>query len=157
RRHRLKNVLAKLLDEREFLSSHGVRALSRVHAVRPYTLNVDGRTFSVDYQPGESQSGLFGGNSNWRGPVWMPVNYLIVESLRRFGRYYGETFQVECPTGSGNLMTLEQVADEIARRLGSLFLPDADGRRPVFGDDEKQQRDPHFKDHVLFYEYFHGD
>ncbi len=157
RRHRLKSVLAKLLDEREFLAPHGVRALSRIHAEHPYTLGVGGQTFSVNYQPGESESGLFGGNSNWRGPVWMPVNYLIVESLRRFGRYYGESFKVECPTGSGNLMTLSEIADEIARRLGSLFLPDADGRRPVFGADEKQQRDPHFREHVLFYEYFHGD
>src|SRR5690349_3034504 len=123
RRHRLKSVLAKMLDEREFLSPHGVRALSRVHAEHPYELGVDGQTFSVNYQPGESESGLFGGNSNWRGPVWMPVNYLIVESLRRFGRYYGESFKVECPTGSGNLMTLSEIADEISRRLGSLFLP----------------------------------
>jgi len=157
RRHRLKSVLAKLLDEKEFLSPYGVRALSRVHAEHPYELDVNGQRFSVSYQPGESESGLFGGNSNWRGPVWMPVNYLIVESLRRFGSYYGETFQVECPTGSGRLMALDQVADELARRLGSLFLPSADGRRPVFGDDEQQQSDPHFKDHVLFYEYFHGD
>ncbi len=157
RRHRLNNVLKKVLDESEFLSPHGVRALSRHHADHPFELDVNGQRFSVNYQPGESESGLFGGNSNWRGPVWFPVNYLIVESLRRFDRYYGDDFSIECPTGSGVMMNLGQVADEIARRLGSLFLPDGEGRRPVFGANEKIQNDPHFKDHVLFYEYFHGD
>ncbi len=157
RRHRLNNVLKKVLDETEFLSPHGVRALSRHHAEHPYVLDVNGQRFSVNYQPGESESGLFGGNSNWRGPVWFPVNYLLIESLRRFDRYYGDDFSIECPTGSGNRMNLGQVADELSRRLGSLFLEDGDGRKPVFGGDEKMQRDPHFKDHLLFYEYFHGD
>jgi hypothetical protein len=157
RRHRLKRVLARVLDEREFLSPFGVRALSRFHADHPYRLDVNGRSFSVAYTPGESDSGLFGGNSNWRGPIWFPVNFLIVESLRRFQRYYGDEFKVECPTGSGNLMTLSEAADEISRRLCASFLPDADGLRPVLAYHPKLHRDPHFRDHVLFHEYFHGD
>ncbi|HXU44945.1 MAG TPA: glucosidase, partial [Thermoanaerobaculia bacterium] len=157
RRFRLKQVLARMLDETEFLSPHGVRALSRHHLDHPYRLTVGDRSFSVSYQPGESDSGLFGGNSNWRGPVWFPVNYLIVESLRRFQTYYGDEFRIECPTGSGRLLSLGQIADEIARRLASLFLPDFAGRRPVFGDQAKLQEDPWFKDHLLFYEYFDGD
>jgi hypothetical protein len=157
RRHRLKRVLERVLDEREFLSGYGVRALSRFHAEHPYRLEVNGRAFSVAYTPGESDSGLFGGNSNWRGPIWFPVNFLIVESLRRFQRYYGDEFQVECPTGSGTMMTLGQAADEISRRLCASFLPDGDGRRPVLAYHPKLHGDPHFKDHVLFHEYFHGD
>jgi len=153
----LKRVLARVLDESEFLSSFGVRALSRFHADHPYRLDVNGRSFSVAYTPGESDSGLFGGNSNWRGPIWFPVNFLIVESLRRFQRYYGDEFKVECPTGSGNLMTLGEAADEISRRLCASFLPGPDGLRPVLAYHPKLQRDPHFKDHVLFHEYFHGD
>ncbi len=157
RRQRLGAVLARMLDEEEFLSPYGVRALSRFHRDHPYVLEVGGERFEVSYQPGESESGLFGGNSNWRGPIWFPVNYLIVEALRRFHGYYGDDFKVECPTGSGTLMTLQEVAGEIARRLGAIFLPDAGGRRPVFGYHPKAQGDPHFRDHLLFHEYFHGD
>jgi hypothetical protein len=116
-----------------------------------------GQAITVEYQPGDSATALFGGNSNWRGPVWMPVNFLIVEALRRFHAYYGDDFKVECPTGSGTLLTLAEIADEIARRLMRLFLRGADGRRPVFGADGLQQSDPHFRDHLLFYEYFHGE
>jgi len=157
RGHRMKRVLSRLLDEAEFLSDYGVRALSRYHREHPFELEAGGKTFSVGYQPGESDSGLFGGNSNWRGPIWFPVNFLIVESLRRFGQYYGPEFKVECPAGSGRQLSLTEAADEIARRLVSIFLPDADGRRPVFGTSAKLQLDPHFRDHLLFYEYFHGD
>ena len=146
-----------MLDEQEFLSPYGVRALSRAHAEHPYSVAVGDERFSVAYEPGESRSGIFGGNSNWRGPIWMPVNYLLVESLRRFGRYYGDTFQVECPTGSGRKMNLDQVADELVRRLAALFMPGPEGRRPCFGDDLLQQDDPHFREHLLFHEYFHGD
>jgi hypothetical protein len=157
RGHRIKKILSRMLDESEFLSDHGIRALSKFHKDHPYEFYVDGTRFSVDYAPGESTSGLFGGNSNWRGPVWMPVNYLIIESLQRFHYYYGDSFTVECPTGSGKYLTLEQVAEEIARRLENLFLKDAYGNRPVFGTYEKLQRDPHFCNYILFYEYFHGD
>ena len=157
RGHRMKSVLARLLDESEFLSEHGVRALSRIHRDHPFAIEAGGRTFSVDYQPGESDSGLFGGNSNWRGPVWFPVNFLIIEALRRFSAYYGDDLTVECPVGSGTMLPLAAAADELARRLVSLFLPDARGRRPVFGAAEKLQSDPHFRDHLLFFEYFHGD
>jgi hypothetical protein len=157
RRHRLKSVLARLLDESEFLSPFGVRALSRHHLEHPFSLEVGGQPFTVSYQPGESDSGLFGGNSNWRGPIWFPVNYLIVESLRSFHGYYGDGFKVECPTGSGRLLTLSEVAGEIAGRLARIFLPDAGGKRPVFGYHAKAQSDPHFRDHLLFHEYFHGD
>lgn len=157
RGHRMKAVLSRLLDESEFLSDHGVRALSRFHREHPFTIAAGGRTFAVDYQPGESDSGLFGGNSNWRGPVWFPVNFLIIESLRRFASYYGEDLRVECPVGSGTMLPLGAAADELARRLVSLFLPDARGRRPLFGGAEKLQSDPHFRDHLLFFEYFHGD
>ncbi|GMU65628.1 MAG: hypothetical protein AMXMBFR36_19020 [Acidobacteriota bacterium] len=157
RGHRMKRVLRRMLDETEFLSDHGVRALSRVHEREPYRLEVGGREFTVSYQPGESESGLFGGNSNWRGPVWFPVNYLIWESLRRFHGYYGDDFRVECPTGSGELRSLGEVADELGRRLVSIFLPGPDGRRPVFRGSEKLATDPNFRDHLLFFEYFHGD
>ncbi|MBW7905200.1 MAG: glucosidase [Phycisphaerae bacterium] len=157
RGHRMKRLLVRMLDESEFLSDYGVRALSKHHERHPYVFWADGTPLEVRYQPGESQSGVFGGNSNWRGPIWMPVNYLIIESLQKFHHYYGDDFRVECPTGSGRFVTINDVADELTRRLTRLFLRDADGRRPVFGDCEKQQRDPHFRDHVLFYEYFHGD
>ncbi len=157
RRHRLRRVLERVLDEGEFLSPYGVRALSRFHREQPYVLRLDGREFSVSYQPGESESGLFGGNSNWRGPVWFPVNYLIVESLRRFHHYYGAEFTVECPAGSGRRATLGEVADELSRRLVSLFLPGEDGGRPALAVHPKQLHDPHFRDHLLFWEYFHGD
>jgi hypothetical protein len=156
-RHRLRAVLKYLLDEKEFLSPYGIRALSRVHAHKPYTLEVDGVDHRVDYEPAESSTGLFGGNSNWRGPVWMPVNYLIIESLQKFHYYLGDEFKVECPTGSGRLLNLWQVAAELSRRLTHIFLKDADGRRPVYGGIDKFQTDPHWRDLILFYEYFHGD
>jgi hypothetical protein len=157
RGHRMKCLLRRMLDETEFLSDYGVRGLSRVHASEPYVFRLDGAAFTVAYQPGESDSGMFGGNSNWRGPVWMPVNYLLIESLQKFHHYYGDDFRVECPTGSGHYLTIEGVADELAHRLTRIFLKDAAGRRAVFGDDERLQRDPRFRDRVLFYEYFHGD
>ncbi|HVF47319.1 MAG TPA: hypothetical protein VNA17_07125, partial [Pyrinomonadaceae bacterium] len=127
------------------------------HKDCPYILEVDGREHRVDYEPAESSSGLFGGNSNWRGPIWFPLNYLLIESLQKFHHYYGDEFKIECPTGSGNLMNLWQVAAELSRRLSHIFLNNADGHRPVFGHSEKYRSDPHFRDHVLFYEYFHGD
>jgi hypothetical protein len=157
RGHRMKRVLRRMLDESEFLSPYGVRALSRYHLDHPYRLEVDGIAHEVRYQPAESDSGLFGGNSNWRGPVWFPVNYLIIEALQQFHHYYGDDFRVECPTGSGQLLTLRQIADELSRRLIRLFLRDEQGRRPVFGGQATFQSDPHWRDHLLFYEYFHGD
>lgn len=154
---RMKALLKRMLDETEFLSDYGVRALSKVHLERPYVFHANGSELVVRYQPGESDSGLFGGNSNWRGPIWMPVNFLLIESLRRFHRYYGDEFKIECPTGSGTLLTISEVADELAPRLCSLVLRDESGKRAVFGADERLQTDPHFRDHVLFYEYFHGE
>jgi hypothetical protein len=154
---RLQSVLRYLLDENEFLSPYGVRALSRVHRDRPFVLGVGGQEHRVAYDPGESTTGMFGGNSNWRGPVWFPVNYLLVEALERYHHFYGDELQVECPTGSGRMMNLKQVASELAQRLTRLFLPDASGRRPCHGDDDRFANDPHFRDLVLFYEYFHGD
>jgi hypothetical protein len=157
RGHRMKRVLARMLDETEFLSNYGVRALSRYHYEHPYQYTFDGTTLSVDYEPGESEIPIFGGNSNWRGPIWMPVNYLIIESLQKFHHYYGDDFKVECPARSGNMLTIQQVADELSKRLGKLFLRDDQGRRAIFGNCAKRQTDPHFKDYVPFYEYFHGD
>ncbi|MGH7559974.1 MAG: MGH1-like glycoside hydrolase domain-containing protein [Gemmatimonadales bacterium] len=154
---RLERILRRLLDETEFLSTYGVRALSKTHESRPYLFRVGSDDLTVRYQPGESDSGLFGGNSNWRGPIWMPVNYLLVESLQKFAHYYDDTLRVECPVGSGRMLTLEEVAQELSRRLARLFLRDGDGIRPVLGYHEKLERDPHFRDHVLFHEYFHGD
>jgi hypothetical protein len=158
RGHRMKRLLTRLLDETEFLAPHGVRALSRYHLDHPYSLTINGgATHTVQYEPGESSSRLFGGNSNWRGPIWFPVNYLLIESLLKFHRYYGDDFRIECPTGSGEYTTIRGVAEELTRRLTSLFMPDAAGRRPIFGNDELFQSDPHFRDHLLFHEYFHGD
>ncbi len=154
---RLRRVLAKLLDEAEFFGPYGVRALSRYHADHPFVMNVGGHEYRVDYLPGESDSGMFGGNSNWRGPVWMPVNGLIIRALLQYYAYYGDDFTVECPTGSGRKLTLYQVAEELTRRLASIFLRDAKGRRPVYGDVRKLQEDPHWRDLLLFYEFFHGD
>ncbi|HYY94127.1 MAG TPA: hypothetical protein VE713_06375, partial [Pyrinomonadaceae bacterium] len=154
---RLVRVLAYLLDEREFLSPHGIRSLSMVHGEHPYIFRANGAEYRVEYTPAESTSGLFGGNSNWRGPVWFPANYLLIESLQRFHYYFGDDFRVECPTGSGRMLTLWEVAAELSRRLSRLFLRDEEGRRPVFGGVEKFQTDPHWRDHLLFYEYFHGD
>ncbi len=154
---RLPRVLSYLLDPDEFLSPFGVRALSRHHERHPYVVSRDGLTHSVDYEPGESTTPLFGGNSNWRGPVWFPVNYLLIESLRTMHRYFGDTYRVECPTGSGRWQTLAEVADELGRRLSALFLVDGDGRRPVFGGDDRVARAPRWRDHVPFHEYFHAD
>ena len=154
---RIKPILAKLLDETEFLSDYGIRALSRVHCARPYRFEIGPDELTVRYQPAESDSGLFGGNSNWRGPIWFPVNYLLIESLQKFHHYYGNDFKVECPTGSGNYLTLEQVSEELGRRLSSLFLRGPDGRRPLYGSNERLQTDPHFRDYLVFPEYFDGD
>ncbi|MFN7933669.1 MAG: glucosidase [Bryobacteraceae bacterium] len=157
RGHRMKSLLRRMLDETEFLSDYGIRAISKHHQDHPYEFHVNGDRLEVRYQPAESSSGLFGGNSNWRGPIWMPVNYLLIESLQKFHHYYGDDFQVECPTGSGTFLTIEQVAAEIARRLSRIFLPNADGERPVYGLSRKMASDPHFRDYVLFHEYFDGD
>jgi hypothetical protein len=153
----LVRILGKMLDEAEFLSPHGLRALSRHHLEHPFTLDLAGQQYTVDYEPGESTSGLFGGNSNWRGPVWFPVNYLIIEALRRYARFYGPDLRVEHPTGSGVRRTLDEVADDLARRLVGIFLDDGDGRRPVFGDTALFQTDPAWHDLLPFHEYFHGD
>ena len=157
RGHRMKKILQRMLDESEFFSDYGIRAVSKFHDQHPYEFWVDGSRFSVEYTPGESTTGLFGGNSNWRGPIWMPVNYLLVESLQKFHYYYGDDFKVECPTGSGMYMTLNEVANEISMRLAGLFLRDKNGTRPSLGDNNKLQQDPNFNDYILFYEYFHGD
>ncbi|RFZ84461.1 glucosidase [Mucilaginibacter terrenus] len=154
---RMNTLLKYMLDENEFLSEYGIRSLSKYHLHNPYSVKVDGVDFSIKYIPAESDSGLFGGNSNWRGPVWIPMNYLIIESLNMYHDYYGEDYKVECPTGSGNMLTLKEVANEIYRRVSKLFLKDENGRRAVFGNHEKQQTDTEFKDHILFYEYFNGD
>lgn len=154
---KLRRVLAKMLDENEFLSEFGIRSLSRFHEQHPYVFHADGRTYSVGYLPAESDTGMFGGNSNWRGPIWMPVNGLIVRALLQYYAYYGDDFKIECPTGSGHLMTLYQVAEEISRRLANIFLKASNGRRPVYGGTQKFQEDPHWRDLILFYEYFHGD
>jgi hypothetical protein len=154
---RMKRLLKRMLDETEFLSDYGIRAISRHHLHAPYTYHVQGMDLSVRYLPGESDSGLFGGNSNWRGPIWFPVNYLLIESLQKFHHYYGDEFRIECPTGSGNFVSLDEAAQEIARRLTRIFLKDEHGRRPVFAHQPRMQDDPHFRDHLLFYEYFHGD
>jgi hypothetical protein len=156
-RHRLKRVLAYMLDENEFLSPYGIRALSRYHREHPYILPVNGMNYRVDYEPAESSTGLFGGNSNWRGPIWFPVNYLLIESLQKFHFFYGDQYKIECPTNSGRLLNLWETAGDISQRLTNIFLRDENGRRPVFGGTEKFQNDPHWRDLVPFYEYFHGD
>jgi hypothetical protein len=154
---RLRRILMKMLDEAEFLSSYGIRSLSRFHEQHPFVLNVGGQEHRVDYLPAESNTGMFGGNSNWRGPIWMPVNALIIRALLNFYLYYGDNFKIECPTGSGRLMNLFEVSKEIADRLSRIFTRDEHGRRPVYGGTEKFQNDPHWRDYILFYEYFHGD
>jgi hypothetical protein len=154
---KLRRVLATMLDENEFLGEFGIRALSRFHAEHPYHFSAGGQVYSVDYLPAESDSGMFGGNSNWRGPIWMPVNGLIIRALLQYHMYYGNDFKVECPTGSGRMMTLYQVAEELSRRLANIFLKDKNGRRPVYGGTQKFQDDPYWRDLILFYEYFHGD
>ena len=154
---RLRRILSRMLDQTEFLSPHGIRSLSRAHKDNPYTIHMNGDEYKVGYEPAESTTYLFGGNSNWRGPVWFPVNYLLIESLQKFNHYFGDDFKIEFPTGSGNQLSLGDVAAELSRRLSRLFLAGADGRRPLYGGTEKLQSDPHFRDHILFYEYFHGD
>jgi hypothetical protein len=157
RGHRMKCLLRRMLDETEFLSDYGIRAISRVHLEQPYVFRVDGMDLTVRYTPAESDSGLFGGNSNWRGPLWFPTNYLLIESLQKFHHYYGDDFKVECPTGSGQYMTIDEVACELGRRLSRIFLKDENGRRAVYSNQPLMQNDEHFRDHILFYEYFHGD
>ncbi|MBS1666835.1 MAG: glucosidase [Bacteroidetes bacterium] len=157
RGHRMKRILARMLDETEFLSDYGIRALSKYHEQHPFQLNVNGDTLSVAYSPGESTIPLFGGNSNWRGPVWMPVNYLIIESLQRFHHYYGDEFTVEYPTNSGQYLSLNDIGNELSKRISKLFLKDEHGKRAVFGNNQKLQDDPNFNNYVLFHEYFHGD
>jgi len=156
-RPRLVRILERMLDETEFLSPHGIRSVSKFHESHPFSMTVDGSEHRVEYEPAESRTGLFGGNSNWRGPIWFPLNFLLIESLQRFNHYFGEDFVAEFPTGSGNRMNLGDVAHELSRRLSRIFLRDSSGRRPVFGGSEKFQKDPNFRDHLLFYEYFHGD
>jgi len=186
RDHRMKGLLKRMLDPEEFLSDYGIRAVSKYHAEHPYVYHLNGAEYTVRYEPGESSSGLFGGNSNWRGPIWFPLNFLLIETLQRFHHYYGDDFLgirqkevilldsvdlvqarncqvdlthalVECPTGSGRKLTLWQIADQLSCRLTHIFLRTPDERRPVFGTNETFQTNPHWCDHVLFYEYFHGD
>ena len=157
RGHRVKRILYRMLDETEFLSPYGIRSLSKFHDQHPYQLQIDGQLLSVQYSPAESTIPLFGGNSNWRGPIWFSTNFLLIEGLQRFYHYYGDDFKVEYPTHSGKFLTLDQISEELSMRLSKLFLRDEKGRRPVFGDNEKMQNDPHFKDYVLFYEYFDGN
>jgi hypothetical protein len=156
-RERLVSLLRYMLDEDEFLSEYGIRSVSKVHEARPYTFYVEGTEFTIKYTPAESDNGLFGGNSNWRGPIWFPINYLIIESLRKFQHYYGDTLRVEFPTRSDNLLTLGEIASELSKRLIRLFLRNADGERPIYGGTRVLQDDPHWRDWLLFHEYFHGD
>ncbi|TMI80682.1 MAG: glucosidase, partial [Bacteroidetes bacterium] len=155
-RQRIEKLLKALLDSQEFLSPGGIRSISRIHGT-PYMVNIDGQEFGLSYQPGESNTSLFGGNSNWRGPVWMPMNYLIVHSLQQYSEYYGDESQVEFPSGSGKQMNLGEISNELAKRLVSIFKKDENGARPVNGSEKIYQTDPNFSDLVLFYEYFHGD
>jgi hypothetical protein len=154
---RLRRILTRMLDEAEFLSPYGLRSISRSHLDHPYSINLAGREYRVSYLPAESDSGMFGGNSNWRGPIWFPINAMILRALLQFYLYYGDNFKVECPTGSGRQMNLFEVAQEITSRLARIFLRDRNGRRAVFGGVEKFQTDPNFRDYLWFYEYFHGD
>ena len=154
---KLRRILARMLDEERFLGPHGIRSISRWHLDHPYTFNVGGAEYRVQYEPAESTTGMFGGNSNWRGPVWFPINLLLIRALLQHYRYYGNDLKVECPTGSGTMMTLFEVAQELSRRLAGTFLRDDNGRRPVYGGTRLFQDDPHWRDLILFYEYFHGD
>ncbi|MCS7002682.1 MAG: glucosidase, partial [Dehalococcoidia bacterium] len=156
RGHRMKRLLARMLDPNEFLSDYGVRSLSKAHTT-PYQLPLDGATYSIAYEPAESPTDMFGGNSNWRGPIWFPINFLLIEALQRFHHYYGDDFLVECPTGSKQYLTLWQISQVLARRLASIFTRSPDGRRPVFGETTLFQTDPRWRDYIPFYEYFHGD
>ena len=155
--NKLRRILARMLNEQRFLSPYGIRSLSRWHLDHPYEFDVHGEKYKVEYLPAESNNGLFGGNSNWRGPIWFPMNILIIRGLLEFYTYYGNSFKVECPTGSGKMMNLFEVAHEISNRLVRIFEKDANGRRPAFGGTKTFQDDPNWKDHMLFYEYFHGD
>ena len=154
---RLRRILSKMLDENEFFGPHGIRSISKYHEKHPYSLNVDGQEYRVDYLPAESNTGMFGGNSNWRGPVWMPVNIMLIRALQQYYLYYGDNFKIECPTGSGNLMNLFEVSRELSNRLISTYTRDEQGKRPVYGGSEKFQTDPNWRDYILFYEYYHGD
>ena len=155
---KLSRILGKMLDEKEFLSPYGVRSMSQVHRENPFVLHLSGTEYRVDYNPGESMTNIFGGNSNWRGPIWMPVNYLLIESLQKFHHYFGDAYKVECPVGSGQMMTLWEVASELSRRLAAIFRRDSQtGRRPVFGPYEKFQTDEHWNPYPMFHEYFHAD
>jgi hypothetical protein len=156
-KEKLERVLAYMLDENEFLGPHGIRSVSRVHLENPFSFWTGGQEYTVEYLPGESNTGMFGGNSNWRGPVWMPINTLIIRALLNLYAFYGAEFKIQCPTGSGVYMTLYEVAQELSRRLASTFLRDENGKRPVYGGTAKFQEDPHWRDLILFYEYFHGD
>jgi hypothetical protein len=156
-REHLMRVLRRMLDEAEFLSPHGIRSLSKVHEQNPYRFDFGGQSWSVDYEPGESTTGMFGGNSNWRGPIWMPGNYLLIEALERYHHFYGDDLRVEYPTGSGRGLTLAEVARELAARVAGIFLRGPDGRRPCHGDDLPFASEPHCRELLLFHEYFHGD
>ena len=156
-REQLRRLLSRVLDSTQFLSEHGLRSLSREHLQHPFVLDLGGTRHLVQYEPASSSSGMFGGNSNWRGPIWFPVNYLMIEALQKYALYYGDSLHVELPTGSGRMVTLREVADELSIRLTRLFLLDADGRRAYLGDEPMFQRDPQWRDHILFHEYFHGD
>ena len=157
REHRMKKILSRMLDEMEFLSPYGIRSLSKFHDQHPYTITNDEGTYNMQYAPAESPVPVFGGNSNWRGPVWMPLNFLIIESLQKFHLFYGDGFKVEYPTRSGQYLTLAQISKELSARLKRLFLKDANGQRPIYGDNNKLQNNPHFNNYILFHEYFHGD
>jgi len=157
RGYRMKSVLQKMLDSDEFLSDYGIRSLSKFHENNPYAMKINGDILSIKYTPGESETEMFGGNSNWRGPIWFPINYLIIESLKKFNFYYGDNFSIEYPTGSGNLLTMDLIAKELSMRCIKIFLKDENGNRPMYGANKKFQTDPHFNEHILFYEYFHGD
>jgi hypothetical protein len=156
-KEKIERILANMLDENEFWGPYGIRSLSKYHLEHPFVFHLSGQEYKVQYLPAESNTGMLGGNSNWRGPVWMPVNGLLIRALLNLCQFYGDDFKVQCPTGSGKYMTLFEVAKELARRLASIFLRDANGKRPVYGGTKKFQEDPHWKDYILFYEYFHGD
>jgi hypothetical protein len=156
-REKIQSILAYMLDENEFFGPYGIRSLSKYHLEHPFVFNLSGQEYKVQYLPAESNTGMFGGNSNWRGPVWMPVNGLLIRGLLNLYQFYGDEFKVQCPTGSGKYMTLFEVANELTRKLSSIFLRDASGKRPVYGGTKKFQEDPHWKEYILFYEYFHGD
>jgi hypothetical protein len=157
RGHRMKALLRKALDPNHFLSDFGLRGLSKVHQERPYELRIGSESYRIGYEPGEGETDVYGGNSNWRGPIWLPLNYLLVESLQKFHHYYGDDFRIECPVGSSRNVTLSEAADELSRRLVRIFERGRDGHRPVLGSNPLMQRDPHFRDHLPFFEFFHGE